>query len=413
MKRVLGALETRMALQHELHGTTQTTSAVRLRAPLTAAQLWRAVGCLFRRHALLRSRLQRSAAALWLSADALQNDIEVRCTQGAHLGVEALLSAAMADVLDPARALWRLHWHQLTGSDQHWLLLTCHHSIADARSLVQLLNELLQACQDSDGYAVQPAQPLPAPLERYQSAPPSSPVASSSHTCAWAHQRSCSLSQRRPALQRCVLAPAHVAALRGHAQSIGVSLNALLGAALLKAVGSVLGYWQVPLASAVDLRERVAQPVPRQQLGCYIGVAQSCLAAQRVPLAQLALRYQASLREQLPSLAPALPSLALAALRSRFAQWASQAQFSQGMAITNHGLIGLDAGRWAILDYANVAARTSGHFALALHVSQWQAQLSLCLVFTEPLLTQADAAQVLVAVQQQLNAALADTAEAS
>lgn len=412
MKRVLGALETRMALQHELHGTTQTTSAVLLRAPLTAAQLWRAVGCLFQRHALLRSRLQGSPAALWLRADALQNDIEVRCTHGAHLGVEALLSTAMADVLDPARALWRLHWHQLTGSDQHWLLLTCHHSIADARSLVQLLNELLQACQDPDAYAVQAAQPLPASLEQYQSAPPSSLTASSS-SCGWAHQRSCSLSQRRPALQRCVLKPSHVAALRGHAQSIGISLNALLGAALLKAVGSVLGHWQVPLATAVDLRERVAQLVPRQQLGCYIGVAQSCLAAQRMPLAQLALRYQANLREQLPSLAPALPSLPLATLRSRFAQWASQAQFSQGMAITNHGVVGLDAGGWAILDYANVAARTSGHFALALHVSQWQAQLSLCLVFTEPLLTQSDAAQVLVALQQQLTAALADTAEAS
>lgn len=386
-KRALGHLESQMALMHEQAGTTQTCSAVRLSGRLTSTRLHSAVRTLQARHALLRCCIEDEGTELVFSPDRPLDTPPLTIVDTAECPpLDRLLEQELADTLDAAVGLWRLTLYSAYPTQEHCLLLTCHHAIADAVTLPQLLGELLILCAStSEALQVSAEQGLPLPLEAYQlctthrqrpAMPPAPP-----------HQQQAALGDRRTRVIRCIFPEPVLTQLLSSARHAQLSLNSLLAAALLQSASRVGLGERINLASAVNLRQRVNRPIPDQQLGCYIGVACTELCVDDRPLLELAASYQAQLRQQLPDQICHQPGdIPLSTRRTQIQQLAGTTSFSQGIALTNHGVIELPKpAELTLLDYANVAARCAGNFAVAVHATTFQNSLSLCFTFVEPL----------------------------
>lgn len=387
--RPLGQIETSMALLHELNGSTQTCSLLSFSGPLSATQLQHAARALHRRHPLLRSRIVEHEQALHFQADVPFTAIDLRCAPVlAEQSVAALLQQQLEQVLDPQRALWSLLLLSTPAADQHQLLLSCHHAIADAVSMQLLLGELLSNAERllTNAALDDTEVPLAAALEDHlldgeQHPSPSATLA------AIAYQANLPVSQRRTGIRRLLLDRRLTTRLQQHAREQGLSLNSLLAAALLKAAAESEFGAQICINTAVSLRQRANRPITNMVLGCYIGVASHCLTVTGRSLPSVALDYQHQLRASLPHQAHRSVLSSLASNRTRIGALPEQQGFTQGIALTNHGACVFPVYRhFQLLDYANVASRVAGNFAVALHVTGFAGALSLCCTFPMPLM---------------------------
>lgn len=387
--RPLGQIETSMALMHELNGCTQTASLLSFDGPLSGTTLQRAAEKLHWRHPLLQSRIIESANALYFKADVPFAQIKVyNHTLLAGQTPAQLLQRQLDSVLDPQKHLWRLLLLSTPNRSRHHLLLTCHHSIADAVSLAQLLGELLSLCESQQTGAALSSQqePLVSPLEAHMD-----PAMEPQPTCETPGPvrflQSVPLARRRTGVRRLVLDSQTSNELRRLAKAQGLSLNSLLAGALLKAAGEVDLGKQIRINTAVSLRQRAAQPIGDAAIGCFIGVASHCLAVAARPLTSLALDYQRQLHTTLPQMAKRQPEQDLEAMRTRIHSLRAYQSFAHGIALTNHGVITFPHYRhFQVFDYANAASRVVGNFAVALHVTGFASELSLCFTFPVPLM---------------------------
>lgn len=390
--RALGQIETSMALMHELNGSTQTASLLSFAGALPQAQLLRAAETLHSRHPMLRSRIIEQAQALHFKVDVPFSQIKVQ-SQPLPAGQTPaeLLQRQLDNVLNPHRQLWRLVLLSTPDHNQHHLLLTCHHAISDAASLVQLLGELLQLCESQqlgtpfDGQEV----PLAAALDYHQDlATQLPPACETPPPLPFAQTEP--LAHRRTGVHRLLLDGHTSNQLQRLAKTHGLSLNALLAGALLEAASELELGEQIRINSAVSLRRRAARPISAQTIGCFIGVASHCLPVAGRSLLHLAADYQRQLQASLPAQSLRQPAQSLESLRVRSHALRSQAGFLHGIALTNHGEIGFPQYRYfRLLDYANAASRVAGNFAVALHVTRFAAALSLCFTFPLPLMDEA------------------------
>lgn len=390
--RPLGQIETSMALMHQLSGTTQTTSLLRLSGALPAEVMQRAAAALHARHPLLHSRIVEHSHALHFCADVPFAQIDVQCVASPeNVQPDELLQQQLAQVLDPSRQLWRLLLLSDPQANRHLLLLTCHHAIVDAASLVQLLDELLEDCERLHGGLPlqRTAEPLPGALEEHLTA-----TTTPAHACTTPPPlpflQTLPLEQRTTGVSRLLLPKGLSSHLQNLAGKQKLSLNSLLAGALLKSAQDIGLGSQIRIGTAVSLRQRAARTVASSRIGCYIGVAHQCLTVANRPLLDVARDYQQQLRTSLPMQALRQPDISLAARRGAIERLREQQHFSQGIALTNHGSIHFSPRRHLqIHDYANVASRVAGNFAVALHVTRFQGALSLCFTFAKPLMSEA------------------------
>lgn len=390
--RPLGQIETSMALMHQLNGTTQTTSLLSLSGALSAEVIQRAAAALHARHPLLHSRIVEHSNALHFCTDVPFAQIDVQCVASPeNLQPNELLQQQLGQVLDPSRQLWRLLVLSNSQADRHHLLLTCHHAIVDAASLVQLLDELLEDCERLyGGLALQrTAELLPEALEEHLTA-----ATTPAHACTtpppMPFLQTLALEQRTTGVSRLLLPKGLSSHLQNLAGQQQLSLNSLLAGALLKSAQDIGLGTQIRIGTAVSLRQRAARTIASSSIGCFIGVAHQCLAVANRPLLDVARDYQQQLRTSLPMQALRQPDIGLVARRSAIELLRQQQHFSQGIALTNHGSIHFSPRRHLqIHDYANVASRVAGNFAVALHVTRFQGALSLCFTFAKPLMSEA------------------------
>jgi hypothetical protein len=403
--RALGQIETSMALMHELNGSTQTASLLSFAGALTQTQLLRAAETLHNRHPMLRSRIIEQAQALHFKVDVPFTQIQVQ-SQPLLAGATPaeLLQHQLDNVLDPQRELWRLLLLSAPEHNQHHLLLTCHHAISDAASLVQLLGELLQLCESQQlGTPLNSQEvPLAAALDDHQDLATQLPVACETPPPV-PFAQAAALVHRRTGVRRLLLDGQTSNQLQRLAKANGLSLNALLAGALLKAAGELELGEQIRINSAVSLRQRAARPISAQAIGCFIGVASHCLPVTGRSLLNLAADYQRQLQASLPAQSLRLPVQSLESLRVRTHALRSQTGFLHGIALTNHGAIGFPQYRYfRLLDYANAASRVAGNFAVALHVTRFAGALSLCFTFPVPLMDEALINRLQLKLQQSL-----------
>lgn len=391
-ERPLGQLETQMALMHEQGGTTQTCSALRLSGELDSGHLRAAAQALNARHALLRCRIRDDGQQLSFCADRPLDDAPVQVLPlGERFNLGRLLEHELAQPLAPEISLWRLVVLSDDRRHEHCLLLTCHHAIADAVTLPQLLSELLQLCAiEATEQRQAVGSVLPPPLEQQQErqlhVAPTAPAAT-----APPHEQLAPLDQRSTRVVRRIVPASVLQRLLLQARQLGLSLNSLLAAALLKAAHEEGLGQRIGLASAINLRQRIARPFDDRRLGCYIGVARTELQVQERSLREIAADYQRQLHALLPTQALYQErSGSLTERRDQVRQLTSSPCFTQGVALTNHGVIRIAGPEGLVLrDYANVASRLAGNFAVAVHATTFQGSLSLCFTFVEPLISTA------------------------
>lgn len=389
--RPLGQIETSMALMHQLNGSTQTTSLLSVGGTLPTEIINQAAAALHARHPLLHSRIEERADALHFCADVPFEHIAVQCLPSRTGTTQnQLLQQQLDQVLDPSCQLWRLLVLSDAQATQHLLLLTCHHAIVDAVSLVQLLDEFLDDCERlCSGLTLQcHVEPLAEPLEAHL-ADASAPAPVCATPPGLPYLQTLALEQRTTGVSRLLLQRS----LSNHLQRMAVqqqlSLNSLLAGALLKSAEDIGCGPQLRIGTAVSLRQRAARTITRSSIGCYIGVAHQCLNVADRTLLDLATDYQQQLRASLPMQALRQPDIGLSARRQDIDRLRQQQGFSQGIALTNHGNILFSPRQHLqVHDYVNVASRVAGNFAVAVHVTRFQGCLSLCFTFAKPLMSE-------------------------
>ncbi|MCZ4324351.1 condensation domain-containing protein [Pseudomonas anguilliseptica] len=410
--RPLGQIETNMALMHELNGSTQTASLLSFAGPLSASTLLHAAEKLHWRHPLLHSRIVERAGALHFKCDVSFAQIKVHNHPLLSGQTPAqMLQNQLDSVLDPQRQLWRVLLLSTADRSQHHLLLTCHHAIADAISLTQLLGELLSLCESQQigGPSQVQQAPLAAALETYLT-PETAPQPPCENPAPVRFLQSMPLARRRTGIRRLLLDSKISSKLKHLAKAQGLTLNSLLAAALLKASGELALGSQIRISTAVSLRQRAATPIDKSAIGCFIGVANHCLPVTARSLGSIAIDYQRQLQASLPHLVKCLPAQELDSMRTRIHSLRSHQSFVHGIALTNHGVIEFPQYRhFKLLDYANAASRVAGNFAVALHVTGFATALSLCFTFPDPLMDETRIRQL----QNKLHQALLDFISAS
>lgn len=390
--RPLGQIETNMALMHELNGSTQTASLLSFAGPLSAATLQRAAEKLHWRHPLLHSRIVEQAGALHFKTDV--NFAQIKVHNHPLLSGQTpaqLLQRQLDSVLDPQRQLWRVLLLSTPDRSHHHLLLTCHHAIADAVSLTQLLGELLSLCESQQIGGPSQVQQAPlAPALETHLAPETAPLPPCETPAPVRFLQTVPLARRRTGIRRLLLDSKTSNELRRLAKARGLTLNSVLAAALLKASCELDLGTQIRINTAVSLRQRAATPIDNSAIGCFIGVANHCLPVAARTLGSIAIDYQRQLQASLPHMAKCMPAQDLDAMRTRIHSLRSYQSFVHGIALTNHGAIEFPHYRhFKLLDYANAASRVAGNFAVALHVTGFAAALSLCFTFPVPLMDEA------------------------
>jgi hypothetical protein len=387
--RALGAVESAMAVLHELQGTTQTASLVQLSGPLTPALLQNAAAHLQYRHPLLQAVIAEQDGALYFMQAASMPPIALRVVAQEPTGQwRAELERELNEPLDPNHALWKLALLQDNENPISTLILTCHHALVDAVSLVALLSECLQLAD-----ALHAGQPLPLqtqalarPLDAYLHPPASAPLhlrlegpqyaqaaaLAARHTAVWYDQFD---AQQVEHMQHC-------------ARSLGISLNSWLAAALLLASHQIGLGEQLRINTAVSLRQRTEPAIGDDALGCYIRVAPCELALAGRSMTSVAREYHFDLARQLENAHATMPPPDLPQLRANAARLAEGACFAQGIALTNHGRIQFPAFQhFNLVHYLNVAHRVAGNFAVALHVTTFEQQLCLSFTHVWPLIS--------------------------
>ncbi|MEZ4454021.1 MAG: amino acid adenylation domain-containing protein [Nannocystaceae bacterium] len=149
-----------------------TVIAARLRAPLDAAALARAVVRMTSRHRLLRSTITREVGEPQLSERGDPSGVTpsipvevIDAPAGAsEVEIEGLLAEQIARPFDLGReAPTRVH--AIRRSDDAWIALVLHHIAADLEALATAMDELLALLAEEVGAA---ASRLPAPGRGYE-----------------------------------------------------------------------------------------------------------------------------------------------------------------------------------------------------------------------------------------------------
>ncbi|WP_054286828.1 phthiocerol/phthiodiolone dimycocerosyl transferase family protein [Gulbenkiania mobilis] len=234
-------------------------------------------------HPMARVRIDRSAAGdLEFVPDVTPIPLAVQVTTAR----EDALAATLAWRFQPNEApLIRALWLPAEGGG--WLALTFHHAIADGRSAMAFLQEVLAAAA---GEQVATTHPLHPPLHALY--PPqwqaeargeaAQSVRQARKAALKRHGRPETLPAHRPsanpahpALARILLSAPTTSALQRYARAAGTTVHGLIGAAQLLALCQTFGddaAHVLSLTSPVDLRASLVEPVSQATPGFYVSL---------------------------------------------------------------------------------------------------------------------------------------------
>lgn len=397
---------------HELGGTTQTTSTLRLHGPLSVALLREAAALLQQKYPLLRATVGVVGDRFHFLHPPVPAPAVVR-----HLppypddASQNQMEAELNDPLSPERSLWRLALIETRHARDQHLMLTCHHAIADGVSLVVVLRDLLGWCDDFLAGSRPVVVPLPMsePVDALL-APALEYADGNADTLPMpVHRCPAPLADRRTAVCFDAFGRTELERLLATARQAGLTLNSLLAAGLIRAAAAVGLGESIRIHTAVSLRGRSARHVHPDTVGCYIGVT-ACdlheIAAR--PLLAVSADYREQLRARVVALGHASPPVPLVELRERLGRLARSAAFAQGIALTNHGRLHFPAYRsFRVAGYVNAACRNAGNFAVAVHATTWRDTLTLCFTYVVPLIKPERIAALRDAMRRELLATVA------
>ncbi len=389
--RPLGAVESAMAALHEQGGTTQTSSMIELTGPMSTAVLKKAAQHLQLCHPVLQAVIAEHEGALHFVQPVMTPILAIRSVpiSKGKCEWESELEAELNLPIDPTISLWKLALLHNEEARTHTLILTCHHALVDAVSLVVLLTELLHIADALfDGRAL-PWQPreMAKPVDNFLQGDAAT-VAMPLQIEGPAYEQHAPITARHTAVCFDQFDSTQLAQINTSARIHEVSLNSWLAAALLLAAQHIGLGSQLRINSAVSMRERTHPAIGNAALGCFIRVAPCEFDLLGRDLTQVARTYHAAMKEQLSGIGTRLPSPDFLNLRANAQRLAQATKFVQGIALTNHGRVQFPAlTHFSVLRYLNVANRCAGNFAVALHATTHAQTLTLCFTYPVPLIS--------------------------
>jgi pimeloyl-ACP methyl ester carboxylesterase len=408
--RPLGAIERAMAALHEQGGTTQTSSLIELIGPMSAALLEKAARHLQLHHTLLQAMIAEYEGALHFVQPAVMPTLTIRCTpiSKERDQWESELAAELNLPLDPTISLWKLALLHDEKARVHTLILTCHHALVDAVSLVTLLSDLLQAADaliDNRALSLRPYD-MTGPVDNFLR-DAATTVTMPLQLEGPAYEQRAAISARRTAVCYDQCDSTQLEQIHTSARTNDVSLNSWLAAALLLAAREVGLGNQLCINSAVSMRERTQPAIGDAALGCFIRVAPCEFdltgCDMERAMVTVAKRYHAAMKQQLSEIDTRTPSPDFSQLRANAERLAQASRFVQGIALTNHGRVQFPAMKYfSVQRYLNVANRCAGNFAVALHATSYAQTLTLSFTHAVPLIATA----TVVRLQASLRALL-------
>lgn len=407
--RPLSTIEAGMACMHaSLPGSTQVVTALTLAGDEAAEHIRACLRSLFDRFEILRLCIREHEGLLWFCRS--EDFACIRITEDEPDGIlhlDSLLEEELADVIDPAAALWRFRiCRDRQGAATH-LIFARHHAISDGHTTKRLLGALLNALGGGPCIPQDEAESMGPGADAY-ARPPLTPASvrtpeteERDRDLTIPYARHAPVDLRTTKLRTANLAPLQTERIAQYCRRSGITVNALLGALLVQAFCCTAGRSASSLATAVSVRNRLRPDGFIDDLGCFIAVAAMDLEAAPMPL--LARRYSAALKHALDDFVPTVRSHA--AIKTGV-ECLSRATAFRGLAITNIGIVdGLrDYSRLTVLEYRSVANRVAGNFAASLHVRTFAGSLQLCVAYPQPLMDDTTISQMLAHMTTYLEA---------
>jgi hypothetical protein len=356
--RPLGFMEARMHLmQAELGGSTQAILAVALNGILDHSIFIQAVKDVSDQIEFLRSTIQENASELYYEvSSSFQPEIHVHQIAKADEWIQEL-NHQNNRVLDPTKALWRLHLLSVVSDpQQHFLFLVFHHAIIDAGTLDRILDQLLTTYsarfheRDSGTLNQQvthidePINPaaeqlmLPVFTHTWEEFLADSTVRNKSLPAVLSHDRVADLEERTTKTEFILISKDISSHIEDYCSFHKSSVNSYLSACLLQTFHELYPYKEdVSLHSAFSLRRLCG--VKDTAIGCYINVIPMAFAQGVVslPTRELMKAHQEALSRAVFSIQKLPRHYELSAMKSSVASMASKKHFSCDMGFT-HGV---------------------------------------------------------------------------
>lgn len=410
--RTLGFWETLCEIVHDTQGGTgMILQVARVRGALTPELLRAALGCLERRHPMLRARIDGSnpKRSHFLFDEAVVTPLKVTPRDHGEQWTTVAEQELLRRFEAGSERLWRACFLHAAGTAESELVLTFHHAIADGLSTARFVHELLTCCArltaGEDPAAGREALPSLPPVEEMLDRRPSwvgylirqvATMLLQPRMTPLAFDTDAALGERRT--RHIYRRLERLDALAVRCRQERTTVNGALNAALVRTVARRHGGASSVVANnpAINLRRRCEPAVGEEHLGCFVSVVTLShrvhaaadfwdLARESDAGIRRAARRQAVMpnRFHKPLLARALGGVHDGANR--------QGRFSLGCGVSNLGKLGYprDYGPFHLADSYFSTARHAGDFYLYLNVVSLGETMFCCLAYEEPLVSEA------------------------
>jgi hypothetical protein len=297
------------------------------------------------------------------------------------------LDDELHDVIDPARALWRLTCVTGLRDGQCGILVSYHHAIMDGAAVHGVLDDLLDTVDRlMSGEAVLlESESMPKGVDDYLLPASAGSRSGSRSGEPIDHVHAVPIEERRTRYLRTTIPSAQNLAFKARCSEDRIQPNSLISAALsLAMVQAGIARSPVPFKSAVSLRNLPG--CSQTVMGCYLAVADTPLAiVEDESLPELARRYERSLMDAVTRHCIRAGAFNVSAVR-QYVQRVHGGNRFDAFGVTNLGEIDLQRGyrHFTVSDYIPLANRVAGNQALVLHVSEFRGALDLFFVYPEP-----------------------------
>lgn len=411
--RPLGLWESYCALAYDMNlGTSNTCMCIHLQGPLDFALLRQAFHLLFLKHPMLRAQIHlQEEGYYYFSLQALFNEISIQQDFLEQANKDTYLkyfAQGVDKILHPDRSLWQALLLSIKGTEDHYLLVSIHHSILDGFSQVIFTRDLLNFYTELSSGKQPSVSSLPllnsienllpgqmswkeynTRVERLiqEKGPllslPYSKIASSSKDI-------------QSKLTLCTLDESITQELISQCKKEQLKVNSLISAALLLAASKVEKDSNgLSIYHAINLRKLATPAVSDQDVGCFVNTVLTIhkdFPTHNIALLARLIEQQLVEHRKLVGITPR--DFDIHALRKQFKELqhtlAQRKYFTHGLGISNWGAIQLaqQFGPLKLLSIYRSAGRQAGYYPFFLHIATIHQQIQAAFSYAEPFFSQ-------------------------
>lgn len=429
-ERELGLSESYSCFCHdEAGGTTNLVGYISVSGDLNQEKIQNSLQNMLKRHHNLRSTFNKNDKKHRIKILPNLQNLPLTYREEDNPQWQNIIEEQQKKLFGDKQPNWRLE--VINDNDTHHLFICFHHAISDGKSVSVFLSELINGCESS-GVTAAEDRPLLPPLESLLQRKISWPaflitMMASSRKYLLLRKHIQRYEQHSPIDQRTarnkylVINPNILSKLIQESRHQGTTLTAALTAALLKSIeelnlGSKGKTKKHLLFTNIDVRDKCSPPIPQDQLGCFVDLAETQETIKPTDSNwDIARNYRKNLVKSIkkPGKLPYKFNQPLfhKMLRS-FDQGFLQHRFQYGAGVTNIGKIDHfnKLQQLKINSFHFATSRRWGDWMVLLHVATINNKAYLSFSYSEPLLSNQSADKLVTAFSENLNAMLGKSA---